>query len=96
MTAIVVSFPRERIFRTRQDQIEMRRSFQTCRRLYPKKTPSEWWELAELGVQLREIFSDLPKSSELPKPPPQSMVDQDLSKRMVAVITGDQPPKGAA
>ena len=56
MTAIVVSFPQERTFRTRQDQIELRKAYRIARGHYPGSGPSYLWERALCAIRVAETF----------------------------------------
>ncbi|WP_206861292.1 hypothetical protein [Lysobacter changpingensis] len=50
MTAIVVSFPPERIYRNRQEQTEMRKACQFIRRKFPNMAPRDVWDSAATGI----------------------------------------------
>lgn len=56
MTAIVVSFPQERAFRSRQDQIELRKAYRLARGHYPGSGPSFLWERALCAIRVAETF----------------------------------------
>lgn len=64
MTALVISFPQERIVRDRQAQIAMRKGFQFLRRRYPKKTPAEWWEGAACGIAIKAAWDQAAQEKE--------------------------------
>lgn len=56
MTAIVVSFPQERTFRTRPDQIEMRKAYRIARSYYRGSAPSYLWERALCAMRVAAAF----------------------------------------
>jgi len=56
VTAVVVSFPQERTFRTRQDQVEMRKAYRIARGHHPGSGPSDLWERALCAVRVAQAF----------------------------------------
>lgn len=73
MTAIVVSFPQERVFRTRPEQTEMREACRAVRRHFPKLDAASVWDRAVSGLWLKRsmerarsnAITDAAESSEI-------------------------------
>lgn len=95
MTAIVVSFPPERIYRNRQEQTEMRKACQFIRRKFPDMAPRDVWDSAATGMAIK---TDWEKMRNRPaNPTPLDDRARQLASRLVKAMAPEKfHPDGAA
>jgi hypothetical protein len=95
VTAIVVSFPKERIYRTRQDQIEMRKACQYMRRKNPKMAPRDVWDGAATAMAIKDNWEKMRTRAANPTPLDERV--SQLAARLLKVMApAEMPPDGAA